>query len=240
MPLQGTYGNGSARGFGRFASRTDPYSSSISLLLHCDGVNAGGTFTDSGPFATTVTRNNAAGTYTAAAKFGSAGMRTRADGDGCTLPNSHFAFGTADFTVEAWIYFDGVQVPIAGAVVFANSTTREFSAQYGTSISNFTFYGSNGPTDSVGWAHGMAIGSWNHVAWVRQGSKRSIFVNGVLIGSATDVSGISFSPGVSTDAWIAMAPAAPNHCISGYLDELRITNSVARYTGTFSPPTAAF
>lgn len=230
-----------ARGFGALVGSpaTDPYFAYVTLLMHCDGVNTGTTFTDNSNTAHTLTASGNTVTSSAQFKFGNASLRTRSAGAQVTCSNTGFDFGTADFTVECWYYLDGVFAPDALSGIFSNSSARSFFAGFGSSTNNLIFYGAAGPTSTTGWAHGMASSAWNHIAWVRNGANRTIYVNGNSIGTAADVSGVSFSP-IAGTAYIASSPASGTPTIYGYADEFRITKGIARYTSNFTPPNSPF
>ena len=77
----------------------------VSLLLHGNGTNGSTTITDSSPTPKTVTAVGNAQISTAQSKFGGASIAFDGTGDYATVPSaSAFDFGTADFTVEAWVY----------------------------------------------------------------------------------------------------------------------------------------
>lgn len=106
--------------------------------------------------------------------------------------------------------------------------------------------------------------TWYHLAVARQGSVLRYFVNGTLtmsfdiasLPSYTLESGWNWTSQatISGDAAIhsSMGPLSiatgigadgnpnPQTLFNGYIDELRITKGVARYTASFSVPTAAF
>jgi hypothetical protein len=79
--------------------------------------------------------------------------------------------------------------------------------------------------------------TWTHVAVVRYNGTTTLYVNGVSGGTTTSL-------GNMTDPdWIigggrygGSSPVSFN----GYIDDLRITKGVARYTTSFTAPTAAF
>jgi len=238
-----SFGPCSARalGFGSATTvATDPYYSSVSLLMHCDGANTGTVFTDNGPLTKTITAVGGAVTSNTQFKFGNASLRTRNAGDEVTCTNTGFDFGTGDFTVECWVYYDDlIFPPTALASFFSNSVANTFMAAYGSSTSNLIFYGAAGPSGTTGWAHGMTPNVWSHVAWVRNGNNRTIFVNGSSIGTAADLSGVSFTPSAGT-AYLGSNPITPFATINSFADEFRITKGVARYTSSFTPPNAPF
>jgi hypothetical protein len=81
--------------------------------------------------------------------------------------------------------------------------------------------------------------TWYHFAACRSGSTLKLFVDGVEEYSGTDTtdytSSASFNAGDRQD----LDPFG-QYPLDGYIDDLRITKGVARYTANFTPPTAAF
>jgi hypothetical protein len=59
-------------------------------------------------------------------------------------------------------------------------------------------------------------------------------LNGTSIGSAAD------SANIYLNSIGGFYPYSSGNSFRGYLDEVRVTNGYARYTTTFTPPTAAF
>lgn len=73
---------------------------------------------------------------------------------------------------------------------------------------------------------------------VRSGTNGAVYVDGVSSGT---ISGLN-TPSASSEAlrigrWDF---SAANEDFNGYIEELRITKDVARYTANFTPSTAAF
>jgi hypothetical protein len=68
-----------------------------------------------------------------------------------------------------------------------------------------------------------------------------VFINGNQDGSATS----SATPTTTSSSRLyvgtgAYDPGSVNRTITGYIDDLRITKGVARYTANFTPPSAPF
>ena len=216
---------------------TDPNFASVSILLHFDGSNGSTTFTDSSNNAFSVTAVGNAQISTAASKFGGASLALDGNGDYLNLPSSAaFAMGTGDFTVECWLYtsysaaaqmfVDTVQPGTSGG-----ATSRLYIA-VGTDQTIFV-----GPFPGFLQTTGkITLSSWNHVAVVRSGSTRTVYINGVSAGSGT------FTDNLSSAYLTIGRDAASGGTIiwNGYIDDFRITKGVARYTANFTPPTAAF
>ena len=169
---------------------------------------------------------------TAQSKFGGSAIYFDGTGDSLLFPNPVIhGFGTGDFTVELWVY------PVAWdsnmVVVMGNGSTGFGIQKYG-----------GGSTGNIGviingaWAITDATlpttGQWTHIAVTRTSGTLRFFVNGSVSGSTpsntSDITGgISGIGGYSGQTYY-----------NGYMDELRITKGVARYTTTFTPATKAF
>ena len=231
------------------------------LVLHCDGANAGTTFTDSsseypGNTAKTVTVNGSAQTSTAAYKFGTASLKTpepAAIGNGLTIANADFDFSTYDaWTVEAWIRFDDV-TDVAQGLWAANQDHcwgifRNYTAQGGACTNKLGIWlSTNGsswnlneaPVDGtgIGTKSSWANDTWYHFATVFDGSTYKVYVDGTLdltFTSSTKVAAPN-SPlvgGVKLMEWgSGYGPTG------GFMDEVRISPGIARYTANFTPQT---
>lgn len=209
---------------------------SVSLLLHFDGANGSTTFTDNSPNPKTVTANGDASISTAQSKFGGASGYFDGTGDFLTIPsNSDFQFGTQDFTIECWIYCQenpsgnyAALIDIrntasgAGAVLFAVNSSRKLIYYSDIQLtSNLSF----------------SLNTWTHIAITRASNTVRFFINGALDSqSDTDNASKTQNPTI----YIGRVYDNNNPAFKGYIDDLRVTKGVARYTATFTPPTAAF
>lgn len=144
--------------------------------------------------------------------------------------NSVWNIGTGDFTFEAWVY------PLRTTGLNAIWDFREL----GGSVSpSFFVYNGAWASYSNGWlfesAGSVSTNTWYHVAMVRSGSTTKLYVNGSSTATVTD----------SRDYVCGAFPRFgagwnSNDGFYGYIDDLRITKGVARYTSNFSVPTEAF
>ena len=154
-------------------------------------------------------------------------------GDYCFAPtNSLYAFGTGDFTIEAWIYRTdtGVQRAIVDTrggsgvgILFYITSNNVLNAFDSTSV-----YISSTAT--------IPANQWVHVAIARSGTSTKLFINGTVDGSISNdtrnyINGaggllIGRQYGSTTNDW------------NGYIKDLRITKGYARYTANTAPPTA--
>lgn len=133
--------------------------------------------------------------------------------------------GNGDFTIEAWIPPEAIDNEIAVGGHTNISLCMPFWLYIDADLKSiFRIYALGGA-----WAveiHSatpmFTAGAWAHVAMSRQGDTVSCWVNGVSAGTAP-ISG-----------------AAIVKSFNGHIEELRITQGVARYTAAFTPATAEF
>jgi len=212
------------------APATDPYFSSVSLLLHMDGVNGSTTFTDSSLNALSVTASGNAQISTTQSKYGASGYFDGA-GDYINAPSgSQFQFGTGDFTVEMWVWASSH--PGNYKCLFSNRGVDASSIFLGINPSAKLLYyrGAFLITDSAA----LSLNQWYHVALVRIGSVITLYKNGVSAGSVTDTTNLT-----GNTCFIAQESSLGSTYFNGYIDDFRITK-YGRYTSAFTPPTSAF
>jgi hypothetical protein len=84
----------------------------------------------------------------------------------------------------------------------------------------------------------IAANTWYHVAVSRYAGNTRLFVNGVQDGStysdSTNYLAVANRPVIGVGGGLAA------FFFNGYIDDLRITKGIARYTSNFTPPTTAF
>ena len=82
----------------------------------------------------------------------------------------------------------------------------------------------------------LTVGQWHHLAVVRVGSTLSVYTDGVLDSSGECTTSFTTNERLRVGNWDTTATRRLN----GFIDDLRITPGITRYTGvTFSPPTIA-
>lgn len=142
-----------------------------------------------------------------------------------------FAYGTGDFTIEAWIQPQGKPNGETKAIftqsqsgndyiIFKVDSDKAIKATFGsTTVSGGT----------------VEVGSWHHVAVTRASNTVKIFVNGVASAGttvSTDFSDTTRNPtiGQYTHAYGSIE-------YYGFLSNIRINKGTALYTADFIPPT---
>ena len=220
---------------------------SVSLLLHGDGSNGGSTFSDNSPSPKTPSLVGAPTTSTAQKKWGTAAMLFGGTADALSFAHAtSLNLASGDFTIEAWVYITSlsttrtlIQKDQSYGATFA-SYAIQFGSTGGVTCSVGTG-ASAGYSQTVSTATGLITTStWKHVAFTRSGTTLRIFIDGALEQTATQT-------GTPTDGGKAMLvgryPAGGGTAdmwFAGYIDDLRITKGVARYTAAFTAPSRAF
>ena len=225
----------------RFAAAgpTDPDFANVSLLLHGDGANGSTTIVDSSPSPKTVTAFGDAQISTAQSKFGGASMYFDGSGDSIrSTQSASWSFGADNFTIECWVNSSDTGQyasiasadlqPVDGWALLLNSVSNDGKiAFFEKNLASSLLVTSSGAFNNS---------SWHHVAVVRNNTNLSIYVNGTSLASST-VSGSATSAGT---LYLGGSSVSPARDFIGYIDDLRITKGVARYTANFTPPTAPF
>lgn len=213
----------------------DPFFNNVTLLLHLDE-----NFTDSSQLITTLSPQN----------FGVGSLPTiRNDifrsGSGSVFitqnsrtnyvtPSTSNYFLGGDFTFEFWIYPTASTSAFTGRLFGYTLAPNDLSNRWTLiQLDNGTFrlFGLSGTilTSTLS----APLNTWTHVALCKRNNLYSFFINGTLGGSVTNTNALCnpggyihlFGTGFNTDATT----------FGGYIDEVRITNGVCRYTSNFIP-----
>lgn len=179
---------------------------------------------------------------TSVVKFGSGSVYFNGSSAYKIPPSTAFNIGTSNFTIECWVYPLAYGGSIAGGAFFqANSLSQlGYAFHLGESQARcrFTSRGTGAWADNVVAAVGPALNTWSHVAVVRNGTSLKIYVNGVQQGSVTIAAGFNLVGGASNSATVGfLGDGGTSRYLNGYMDDLRVTNGIARYTANFTPPT---
>lgn len=173
---------------------------------------------------------------TTQSKFGGASLYFDGNGDTLPAPDSpNCAFGTGSFTIEFWAYSVDTGSLSSGILDTRSSSgsgTGLFIAPDGTANYRIGYGLSPYTLLSVS---GRINNQWQHVAFVRNGSTLMIFIDGVLRGSTSNST--NFSDQKLRISGFVDTQASP-YAFNGYLDDIRITKGIARYTSNFTPQTS--
>jgi hypothetical protein len=250
----GTISGGGGGGGGGGSPTTDPLFSSVRLLINAD--LAAYAYDSSSNNWSVSNFGNAAATTTNP-KFGAKSLAFDGNGDYLKVVtgSSTFAFGTGDFTAEAWIWFPSL--PVSSNQYFSLFDTRSGSASaygYALFVNSSGQLGANwGDTQNGATLLGGSLGSatWHHVALVRSAGTMRLYANGICVANGSTNVGVNLS---HNEVWISRSYTDgggyyETNGLMGYwngnIDDIRLT-AAARYTGTsststnYTVPTAAF
>ena len=215
---------------------SDSNFASVSLLLHMDGSNGSTTFTDNSNNSYAIIRTGSGTISTAQSKFGGAAYLSTALNDKLSVNSFNYASG--DFTFECWWYprqftagYKAFFITKGSSTVYGfftndDATSRKiFFAQTAPSFSYITT-----GTGSIN----ITLSQWHHVAVTKQGTTLRTFFDGVLYQTGT-MNGSLVGTGIDIGYHSSGSTSE-----LGYLDDVRLTQGVARYTASFTPPAAAF
>lgn len=211
---------------------SDPQYSYVTLLAHMDGTDGSTTFVDQKSHTMTAAGN--AHIETDDSKFGGASGYFDGSGDRVSVDSSTDFYFAGDFTIEAWVKLTSYAVY---RTVVADWTASAYPFIFGFDGSGVSKLFAAGAIRLDGTTT-LSTGTWTHIAWVRSGSTVKYFQGGTQYGSNTYATAIGVVTG--NPVYIGAADTSSNHPWLGYIDDLRITNGVARYSSTFTPPAAAF
>ena len=213
------------------------------LLCHFNGVDGATTY-----ISDDVNRRKA--TFVASAhleqdqkKFGTTSLATAsATSDYITFPDSSdWAFGTADFTIDFWVYFNTLQT---------DGTFMTFLDQYQDVNNRAGLYlyspgGAGNPYQMIWrvvsasvtiidrYSNNLTLstGQWYHFALTKSNGNYYFFLAGIQSGTVADSVSV---PNFSGSMYIGQRGDASRY-LNGYIDEPRIVTGSAEWTANFTP-----
>jgi len=171
---------------------------------------------------------------TTQAKFGDTSIYFDGTGDYAYVYPKYFTFGTGDFTVEFQVYFNSTALQSILSFLSADDTVAPHF-YYHNSIINF-YVGDVGVPIASGTIN---TGQWYHVALSRSGTSSKLFIDGTQAGNTYSDSNNYVAGPLSLGTYKWPTPSTAS-MLNGYIDEVRISTGVARYTSNFTAPTEPF
>ena len=226
------------------AAGGDPYWSSVIALLHMNGTDGSGTFTDE--TGRTWGRLYNAFIDTGQSVFGGASAEftyslPNQAGIRVTSDNADFNFGSDDFCIQMRVRHSVISGDYR-VLMAKDSTvaTRGWILLVDPldSAGKIGFYFRDGGTTySVVSTSVPSVNTWYAVAVSRVGSSLRLFVNGTL--EATTSVGSATINTTSHDTWIGLTHNSAGK-FEGWVDEVRVTRGEGRYTASYTLETAEF
>jgi hypothetical protein len=226
---------------GALNTPTDPYFSNVSLLLHMDGNQDSQTFTDSSNNNFTITALGDAKIDTAIKKIGTGSAKLDGNGDSCIASDNILLDLGSTWTMEWWVYFNtlaGSQTMLSksgfvvlpfGFYVTKNAINNYLTIGNGTAVTQFD-------------ASITSENTWYHIAIASDATenKTYFFLNGSLTKTNNTSTTLTDNSSVLRIGALTVSGGGNPEYLNGYIDELRITKDVCRYTSNFTPPESEF
>ena len=167
-------------------------------------------------------------------KFGATSLYVA---DNVTVSSSDgFNMGTGDFTIEGWYYL----------TQFNNHFLYDQWASSSTGSGNIQIYVKSNEGGAIRVYYdgssrftttgGFSLNTWTHLAVVRSSNTITVYFNGTADGTTQSYSG---QFGKTGDLYIGDQHAGGGGAPQMYVDDLRVTKGLARYTSNFTAPTTA-
>jgi len=200
-----------------------------SLLMLTTSTGAGAFYDSSLGTTATLTNNNVVtasglgpGTYSGSLSFNGTNQYLT------SATSTAFTFGTSDFTVEYWVYYNATNVTFQHAVGNATSSVG-YAFGINTNLLHMTTVGIGYATTVI-----IKIQQWLHIAWARSGTNINVYMNGSWVYTFNNM-----VDNITETGFAIGARPTPTFYTNGYLSNIRVVKGVALYTnqGNFTPPT---
>jgi hypothetical protein len=175
---------------------------------------------------------------TSRSKFGSSSIYLSSANDYLKIPRSElFAVYAGDFTVECWVNYAAV---IFGYTMIFQTYdgTNELTLRTGDAGFGYVVQAVLGVGSGAVYTSSYTISDlqnvWTHLAFCRTGTTTRFFYNGVQQSSKT--SSVSLGAPIAGYPSVGVSGYSP----TAYIQDLRFTKGIGRYTTNFTPPTQAF
>jgi len=213
----------------------DVYFPQTKLLLPFDGSNGATTTSDLSNTNASVTFSSGDEIRTAQSKFGNSSLYVA---DNVTISSSDgFNMGTGEFTIEGWWYFTH----------FSNTFGLYDQWSSGSSGNSQIWHSTgSGGAGKIKWYYDggsivtsnttMSTGQWYHIAFVRESGTLKMYFNGTV---DSNTQSFSSQYGKTGTVYLGDQHAGGGGAPQYYVDDLRVTKGLARYTGNFTAPTTA-
>lgn len=217
---------------------TDPEWASVTSLLHFDGADGATTIVDEKGIVYSVVGDTQLDT--AQYKWGTASLKFDGTGDTAgSASDAGFDLGAGNFTIEGW-----VRPAAAGYMGILNLTTGAqgvgaFAVEIcrGVTGTALSFEARDAASSYFVNVYGgtTVVDTWTHFACVRNGNVWRLYCNGVSVGTP-----ITASQALLPTTYLGLGRRVGGNPFNGWIDDIRITKGVARYTANFTPPDAPF
>ena len=174
---------------------------------------------------------------TTQSKFGGSSMYFDGTGDYLVTPFTQlFNMWQGDSTVECWAYFNSLANTPHIWTIGESASYRVTLYVSGSVFRLYTRVGASAG-DRITSTTTLSTGRWYHVALTKNGGTWTLWLDGISQGTSTTTV-FPFGPAENLGVGFQHYDGISGDYLNGYIDDLRITRGVARYTANFTPQTS--
>ena len=142
-----------------------------------------------------------------------------------------------DFTIEFWVYFTA-----HGRVMDFRPGAEGNYITFWMNANVMNIYFNSG--NRIAGTTTVSLNTWYHFALCRVGSTWTLYQDGTATGSTYTNTAVAKAPNPGQNGYSGPTIGGDGryfgqYRMTGYMEDIRITNGNARYTSNFTPPTAA-
>ena len=225
------YINGTALYTANFTPPTAPLTAITNTSLLLNGTNAA-------IFDQTAKNNlftaNTANVSTTQSEFGGSSMKFNGTTDFLTANSTpNLDLSTGDYTIELWAYSTATTNAVDSCLGWGGNSIMLYH-----DATNWTYEVGNGSSVVFQITTPYTANVWVNLALTRNANTFTLWKNGVSSATSTSSTSISLTGKtlyIGVNGYIGLAQK-----FTGYIDDLRITKGIARYTANFTPSAYAF
>ena len=216
--------------------------SNVKLLCHFDGADQATALVDNSPSHRAIT-NAGLKLVVAQYKFGPSALRCDGVNMATVADSPDWQF-PGDFTIDTWVRFNSLPPADGGRKGWIGQMQDASNQMFcGLRRANSTTYNWHFLTTLAGanlvelFSSNVlpVINTWYHVAVVRYGNVWSLYVNGAILDTVTSAATYPDYSGV-----LSIGRSSTSEYVDAWIDELRIINGAAYWTGPFTPETKPY
>src|SRR5579871_195716 len=234
----------------------DPHFAEVVLLLTFDGPDLSTTVLDSSNFAHPMTVSGIAAISGSQLLWGVGSFNLPSTGTAdhsyvatpiaASSPLDILSDASVDFTIEGWFYLTPTNTANLVIVDYGDDLVS-FGGTSGIKLVASSVTGGNfqvQPTipswSGLGGAVALSTSAWHHFAITRQGANGHLWLDGVEQGVHSSNWNGYAGPPAGSSATFGWSATIAGGLDPGFIDEIRVTKGLARYTSNFTPPDQPF
>lgn len=213
-------------------SGVDIYFGDVVLLLHGDGANGSTTIIDSSSVPKVPYIIGSATISTEQSKFNGSSIKFPKNMPTTYTGVADFNLNIPSWTIEMWYY----ELPDSSGSLVSRRINGSSSGWVLTTSGVRALINGSGFEGQQFWTP-PSFNVWHHIAWVKDSTELRVYVDGTLVHTKT---GVNQMYDGGNNVVFGLADHASENPFSGYLDDVRWTKGIARYTTDFIPLSSAF